>query len=67
MIVPLNPIRATIVGAAFGAGVTMIMFGAIKGALDIINESNAKNSTAEPAAAPSQPESPADPAENWTV
>lgn len=35
---PLNPIKAAVAGFAFGAGVTMIVFGAVKGAIDIINE-----------------------------
>lgn len=54
---PLNPIKAAIAGFAFGAGVSMIVFGAVKGALDIINEAaaeaekRAQDSAAEPATA----------------
>ncbi len=39
MFVPLNPIKAAVAGFAFGAGVSMIVFGALKGAMDIITES----------------------------
>lgn len=38
---PLNPIKAAVAGFAFGAGVSMIVFGAVKGAIDIINEAAA--------------------------
>lgn len=41
MIVP-NPIRLAIASAAFGAGVTMIVFGALKGAVDIIKDNEQK-------------------------
>ena len=47
MIVP-NPIRLAIASAAFGAGVTMIVFGALKGAYDIIKENETKQPVTEP-------------------
>lgn len=49
---PLNPIKAAIAGAAFGAGVTMIVFGAVKGALDIINEQKTAAQPPQPEPAP---------------
>lgn len=42
MFIPLNPVKTAVASFAFGVGVTMIVFGAVKGALEIINESQPK-------------------------
>lgn len=55
MITP-NPIRLAIASAAFGAGASLIIFGAIKGAVDIMTETRPKRAPGQPAGEPDTPE-----------